>query len=124
VWLLEHEGSFDFRTFVEVRIRIRPGRFRVPDIALIPLSAAQEKIIETAPVLCIEILSPRDRMGRMIDRVEDYFSMGVPTYWILDPIARAAWVATPGQLIEAQDGILRAGDIEMPLVDVLEFQIT
>jgi len=55
-----------------------------------------------------------------MDRVNDYFKMGVPWCWIIDPVARQAWIATPGNLAEARDGILQAGDIEMPLAAVLK----
>ena len=120
VWLMDREGSFPFQTLLEVRVKVRPDRFRVPDITLIPTSAAHDKIVETVPILCVEILSPKDRMGRMLDRLEDYFSMGVPTSWIVNPETGEAWIATPGQLTKVMDGILRAGAIEMPLAEVLE----
>jgi hypothetical protein len=55
-----------------------------------------------------------------MERVNDYFKMGVPCCWIIDPVARQAWIATPGKLAEAGDGILHAGDIEMPLAAVLK----
>ena len=55
-----------------------------------------------------------------MERVKDYFAMGVPFCWIIDPVNRGGWAATPGRLEEAMDGVLRAGGIEMPLVDVLE----
>jgi Uma2 family endonuclease len=65
-------------------------------------------------------MSPRDTLARIRRRAQDYFAMGVPVCWIIDPIARQAWTATPTSLTEATDGILRAGDIEMPLGEVLE----
>jgi hypothetical protein len=59
-------------------------------------------------------------MARYLDRVNDYFEMGVPCCWIIDPIARRGWVATPGRLVEGIDGVLRSADYEMPLAEVLE----
>jgi Uma2 family endonuclease len=81
--------------------------------------APREKIVTTPPMLCIEILSPEDTMSRLTDRTRDYFQMGVPRCWIIDPVARTGWVATPGHMDEVTDGILRAGEIEMPLAEVL-----
>ena len=46
--------------------------------------------------------------------------MGVPLCWIVDPVSREGWVAIPGRLEEATDGILSAHGIEMPLAEVLE----
>jgi Uma2 family endonuclease len=108
------------RLLSEQRVQVRADRFRVPDICLLAEGAPREQIVRTPPYLCIEILSPEDTMTRTIRRIKDYLDMGVPTCWILDPNTRAAWVATPGHLAEAQDGILRAGALEMPLVEVLD----
>jgi hypothetical protein len=56
----------------------------------------------------------------MWDRIAEYLAMGTPVCWIVDPIARGAWTATPGSWAEVTDGVLRAGDIGMPLDQVLE----
>jgi hypothetical protein len=55
-----------------------------------------------------------------MERVKDYFEMGVPACWIVDPIARRGWVATRGHLDEALDGVLRSSEFEMPLSAVFE----
>jgi Uma2 family endonuclease len=102
------------------RVQVKATRFRIPDVCVLAEDAPREKVIKTAPVLCIEILSPEDRMSRYLDRINDYFAMGVPACWIVDPIARRGWVATPGHLYEAMDGFLRSGEFEMPLASILE----
>ena len=104
----------------EQRMRVTANRFRVPDVCILAPDAPDEQVLTYPPVLCIEILSPEDRMGRYIERLNDYFEMGVPVCWIIDPIGRKGWVATPGHMDEAIDGVLRSGDFEMPLTDVLE----
>ena len=95
-------------------------RFRIPDVCVLAEGAPRENITKTPPCLCIEILSKDDRMSEIIDRIDDYFQMGVPVCWIIDPVKRHGWIATPGQLSEPLDGILRAGEFEMPLAEVLE----
>jgi Uma2 family endonuclease len=67
-------------------------------IAIVCRSVAYEKepdesIFTKPPVLCIEILSPEDRMSRVMNVVQDYLSMGVPTVWVLDPLEKKAYVA-------------------------------
>jgi hypothetical protein len=62
----------------------------------------------------------RNRGGCTAQRINEYLGMGVPTCWIIDPVRREGWVATPGRLEEATDGTLRASGIEMPLTEVLE----
>ncbi len=109
-----------WRVLPEQRVQVSPTRFRIPDVCVLAEDAPEEEITRTPPILCIEILSPEDTMNRLMERVKDYFSIGVSACWIIDPISRTAWTATPGQLIEATEGILRAGGIEMPLKEVLE----
>jgi Uma2 family endonuclease len=101
-------------------VQVKAARFRVPDICVLAEDAPEEQIVTVPPILCIEILSPEDRMSRYLDRVNDYFEMGVPACWIIDHAVRRGWVATPGLLAEATGGILRTGDLEMPLTEVLE----
>jgi len=108
------------KAVVEVRLQVTPTRFRIPDVMVLSSDAPREEIVRTPPLLCIEILSPEDRMSRIMERVRDYFQIGVPVCWIIDLANRSAWVATPGQLTEPADGILRAGEIEMSLAEVLE----
>jgi Uma2 family endonuclease len=108
------------RLLPEQRVQVRAARFRIPDVCVLGENAPDEQIIRTPPILCIEILSPEDRMSRYLERVNDYFEMGVPACWIIDPSARRGWVATPGHLDEAEDGVLRSGEFEMPVAAVLE----
>jgi Uma2 family endonuclease len=102
------------------RVQVRPTRFRIPDVCITAADAPDEEIVTTAPELCIEILSPEDTVTRTMERIKEYFRMGVATCWIVDPVSREGWVAKPGVLEEATDGVLRAGGIEMPLGEVLE----
>ena len=108
------------KILAEQRVQVTATRFRIPDVCILAKDAPREQIAQNPPALCIEILSKDDRMVSYMDRLNDYFRMGVPVCWIIDPLARRAWIATPGQLLEPSDGILRAGEIEMPLQDVLE----
>lgn len=113
-----------WRVLTEQRVQVRATRFRIPDVCVLAEDAPREKIIRHPPILCIEILSPEDRLVPVTKRLNDYFQMGVPICWIIDPVARLAWVATPGLLAEVTDCILRsgdrAGDLEMALAEVLE----
>jgi Uma2 family endonuclease len=50
-------------------------------------------IVHVAPLICIEVLSPEDRLQRLQERINDYFRMGVEHVWLIDPETRDAWVA-------------------------------
>jgi Uma2 family endonuclease len=119
-WFLALEARLGIRALSEVRLQINAHRFRVPDLMVLAAQSPREEIVSTAPLICIEILSKSDTLNLIWDRIEDYFGIGVPVCWIIDPIRRRAWVATPGHLDEVTDGILRSADLEMPLSEVLE----
>jgi Uma2 family endonuclease len=108
------------RVLPSLRVRVSATRVRVPDICVLAEDAPEEQVVTFPPILCIEILSPEDTMTRFMEKVGDYAEMGVPACWVIDPVARLAWVATPGRLDEATDGVLRSADFEMPLAEVLQ----
>jgi len=103
----------------EVRVQVRSARFRVPDICL-TLGEPGEEVLTRPPFICIEILSPEDRMSRIEIRINDYLAMGVPYVWVLDPETRQAFTATaPEGLKEVKNGILRTENpaLELPLAE-------
>ncbi len=107
------------RARVELRVNVRPGRYRVPDVIVIDRSLPREEIITHAPILCVEVLSPEDRMGEMEERITDYFKMGVPCVWIFDPIGRKAFLRTGSTSTEVTGTIRVPGtSIELALDDV------
>jgi Uma2 family endonuclease len=60
-------------------------------------------------------------MGRVRQRIADYFEMGVPYVWVLDPETKQAYAATPAEgLCEVKSGILKTDNptIEIPLREV------
>jgi Uma2 family endonuclease len=120
MWFRTRERILKVRVLVETRLQITPTRFRIPDAMVLAAEAPREAIVVTPPRLCIGILSRGDSLNQIRARSKDYLSIGVPTCWILDPLANQAWIVTPSGMTEAQNGILRAGEIEMPLADVFE----
>jgi Uma2 family endonuclease len=81
--------------FLETRMKVSSTRYRVPDVCAYLDREPDEEIFTQPPVVCVEILSPEDRMSRTIDVVMDYFRMGVPNVWIIDPLQKIAYVCEP-----------------------------
>ena len=79
-----------------------------------------EEIFTRPPFLCVEILSPEDRMSRMQERIDDYLEFGVEYVWVVDPRSRRAWIYRLEGMREVHDGVLRTTkpNIEIPLADV------
>jgi Uma2 family endonuclease len=104
----------------EVRVQVRAGSFRVPDVC-VTAGEPSEEVLTKPPFICIEILSPEDRMSRVEVRINDYLAMGVTYVWVLDPQTKQAFTATAAMgLQEVKSGVLRTENpaLEVPLSEI------
>lgn len=83
--------SANIQVIPELRVRTMPDRYRIPDVVVLDRSAPDEQVITHPPLLCVEILSPEDRIGRIEDKIEEYFRMGVRAVWVMDPRRQIAY---------------------------------
>ena len=88
---LANEERWGTDSVVEQRIRVNSSRVRVADVAVLAPEAPLEEVIQTPPLLCVEVLSPEDRLARAELVLADYRNMGVPNIWLIDPIRRIAY---------------------------------
>jgi Uma2 family endonuclease len=88
--------------YTEQRVQVSPSRFRVPDVCVI-LGEPADQILRTPPFVCIEIVSPEDRVSRTSEKIADYLRFGVPYVWVLDPKSRKAFRCTPGAMVEVTE---------------------
>jgi len=114
--LLARERERRFRVFTELRVRVSDEpRYRIPDICVKALPHEVTPVL-VKPDLAIEVLSPEDEPGEMLEKIGDYLAAGIPYIWVPDPYKRT--------LIEAdQAGIRRATNLKVatPLVGEVDF---
>lgn len=103
-----------FRVNSELRVQVKATRYRVPDVCLRLRTAPSEQIVRTPPLLCIEVLSPDDRMSRVRERVREFLEMGVAEVWVVDAEARSVSVYAGATMMEHTSGSLRVP--ETPIV--------
>ena len=94
-----------------LRLRLRPGKFREPDILL--LRSAGDPRYQDAfwlgADLVVEVVSP-DRPERDTEeKVRDYAEAGIPEYWIVNPLDETVTVLTLEGEAYPQHGIFRRG---------------
>ena len=70
-----------------IRVRIRPGRAREPDLVALLDGADPRRGPEewTGADLCVEVVSPDDPDRDYLAKRRDYAAAGVREYWIVDP---------------------------------------
>ena len=119
-YLFSREKQWGIIVVPEQRVQVKPTRFRVPDILVLAGSAPAGPIVQEPPFLCIEILSPSDRVAEMQERIDDYLSFGVRCVWLIHPRTRRAFVYTSQRVMEVKDGVLRTEgpDICVPLAEL------
>jgi len=74
-FLTLNEKSWSTQTIVEQRIRVAARRVRICDVAVLRADAPREQVTTTPPLICIEILSPEDRIPRATRVLADYLAM-------------------------------------------------
>ncbi len=83
-----HQRQWNVSVLVECRLQVRPDRFRVPDVMILRKSQKVTRIVQEAPLVCMEVLSPEDTWAKMRVRLNDYLALGVGHIWCFDPEAR------------------------------------
>jgi Uma2 family endonuclease len=110
-WFISHQADWRVRVMSEVRTRVSETRVRLPDVCVVPMEGASAgEIRVTPPLLAIEILSPDDRMNRVIERLDDFLAMGAAHLWVLDPEERTAYTYTAEGLKLVKTPELRVPD--------------
>jgi Uma2 family endonuclease len=120
VYFGSRQKQLGITVVVEQRVQVSPRRFRIPDVCVV-LGKNTEQIFRKPPFLCIEILSPEDRMKRVQERIDDYLAMGVAYVWVFDPSTRHVYVATSETgLQEFKGDVLRTENptLELPLAEI------
>ena len=106
--------KLNIRVWPEQRVLVSPTRSRVPDLCVTLGRGPVPRIIETAPLICIEVLSSEDRLRRLLKRADDFVALGVSHIWIFDPFDRAGFVYKSA-LTLCEDGIFTAPEIGLTI---------
>ena len=93
--------------FAPLRLRIREGKFREPDLLLL-LNAEDDRRRNRFWLgvdIVVEVASS-DRPDRdLIEKRDDYAEARIPEYWIVDPASETITVLTLGDIAYAEHGV-------------------
>ncbi len=90
------EGHGGIVLFAPMRLRLRPGKFREPDLLLL-LDAADPRNGErfwTGADLVLESVSPDNPERDLVEKRREYAEAGIPEYWIVEPRDRSVTILT------------------------------
>ncbi|ETX04279.1 Uma2 family endonuclease [Candidatus Entotheonella palauensis] len=98
--------------FAPLRLRIREGKFREPDILLVCDAAdprRQNRFWRGAD-LVVEIVSPDKPERDLVDKRVDYAEAKIPEYWIVDPRDETIRVLRLEDEAYVEHGVFRRGE--------------
>jgi Uma2 family endonuclease len=87
----------------DAMIRLRKGLVRVPDTCFIAVDRLpggklpRKGILDIAPNLVVEVLSPSNTAKEMRRKLREYFKAGVELVWYVDPASHTVQVFTAPQ---------------------------
>ena len=119
VTLVRKQG---WEALAEVTVRLSASKFLVPDVIV---DEQIEDPYPTRPVtLCVEILSPEDRLSAAFAKCEEYHAWGVPYCWVIDPLKQTAWEyhAQFDTIKVGSNGTLYAGKLTISLQELVSDQ--
>ena len=118
LWFNLHAQEWRIRVRPELRIQVAPTRFRVPDVTVLDRAQPAEQIITHPPLGVFEILSPEDRMQRLLRKLEDYSVMGIPEIWVIDPQDSTYYRYKERQLMRSDSFNYDARGIVFPMIEI------
>lgn len=98
--------------FSALRMRIREGKFREPDLLLLrdrSDSRCRDRYWLGAD-LVVEVVSPDDPDRDLVEKRADYAEAGIPEYWIVDPRDETITVLALEGDAYVEHGVFAAGD--------------
>jgi len=97
-WFRQHSEEWNLRVQTELRVQVSKDSYRVPDVTVTSRNNPKEQIVTFAPMAVFEVLSPEDRISRMMQKLADYAAMGIPQIWVVDPATGIFQRYTDGSL--------------------------
>ncbi|WP_205678929.1 Uma2 family endonuclease [Aquisphaera insulae] len=98
--------------FAPLRLRVRPGKYREPDLLLL-LSEADPRRQDRfwlGADLALEVVSPEKPERDLVDKRHDYAEGGVPEYWIVNPMDETITVLSLRGDSYHESGVYRRGE--------------
>ena len=99
--------EWNIRVRPELRAKTGERSYRVPDVAILDADAPLDAVTIVPPLAAFEILSPEDRLSRLLVRLGNFEEMGVPALYVVDPADNSFFRYQAGKLSAVTEIYLR-----------------
>jgi Uma2 family endonuclease len=114
--------------FAPIGVKLSDEDVVEPDLVVVLAEHAERigpQVIEGAPDLVVEILSPGSAGRDLTSKRDLYARFGIPEYWIVDPESASVEVLTIEGDAYARSGLFRRGDtLRSDLLEGLELALS
>src|ERR1035437_2113634 len=121
-YFFRRRKAWNLLVLTAVRVRARAGKYMIPDLCIVEGPEPTDPMMQSPPLLWIEILSPEDHPLRVHRRIQAILESGAPFVWVIDPVTLESDVHTAEKHTPLEDGVLRipGTHIEVPLHGIFE----
>jgi Uma2 family endonuclease len=105
-WFLLHAKEWNIRVRPELRVQISPTRYRVADVVVFDRALPIEPYLTHPPIAVFEVLSPEDRINRVLVRLKDFEQIGIKTILVIDPDTQTIYRYLAGSLETSHESTL------------------
>lgn len=81
---------------------LSPTRYRILDVGVFHGRRPSQAHPGSPPLIDVEVLSPDDKLGEILDRFEELRAWGVKHLWLIDPAYRSFHILGRHGLIEVE----------------------
>jgi Uma2 family endonuclease len=104
----------------EVRCRVGPDLYRLPDVAVFAAGERIERVPATPPLAVIEIVSQDERHVELVEQLRDYETWGVSHIWVVDAWTKRLSIWSGGALLPVDVLRLPEHNFEVRLNQLLD----
>jgi Uma2 family endonuclease len=103
----------------ELRSSVTNTRYRLPDVCALLVAPQTRYLLESA-FLVVEVLSERDEMSAVIEKLKEYAAKGVENIWLIDPRLQMLYTYRPPTLIEIEGETISTvdGSVELSRTEI------
>lgn len=87
-WFQQHEKEWNIESLPEVRLTLRPGLHRVPDVTILDRRGgrAEGRTVTIPPSIAVfEVFSPDESIKQLRRKFAEYDLAEIPNIWFIDP---------------------------------------
>jgi Uma2 family endonuclease len=85
LWFAQYAAEWNIRVRPELRVKTTKTNFRVADVVVFDRDHPIEQVLTRPPIAVFEVMSPEDRLSRMMKKLKEYDAMGIPTVMLIEP---------------------------------------